>query len=362
MSSAGQRPPAAARRGPAGVGLARIGFVRWRAADPSGGNRYDDELATGLRTLGHDVREYPVTGTWPVPSDAERAAFAPLLTAEQHWLVDNIVASAAPAELTAAVRSGARVVVLVHYFPSDDVALSQTDRRRLAASEHAALAAASAVVVTSEWAADEVRRRYGRADVRVAVPGTEPAALAPGSADHGGPPSLLWLGRLTTAKDPRTFVEALRRLRDLPWRAELVGPASAEPLLAAELRLRIAQSGLNGRLELGGPREDTALEQTWARTDLLVHTSRSETFGMVITEALARGIPALVATGTGAASAHGAGAMFPPGDDTALAAALRRWLTDPQLRARWRRDAERCRAGLPTWQDTARAVSAAIDG
>ena len=45
------------------------------------------------------------------------------------------------------------------------------------------------------------------------------------------------------------------------------------------------------------------LDAVWAATDLLLLTSASETFGMVVTEALARGIPAVVTGGTGAVEA-----------------------------------------------------------
>ena len=50
--------------------LRRLGFARWISDVPSGGNRYDDELAAGLRGLGVDVHEYAVVGPWPVPDEA----------------------------------------------------------------------------------------------------------------------------------------------------------------------------------------------------------------------------------------------------------------------------------------------------
>ena len=68
--------------------------------------------------------------------------------------------------------------------------------------------------------------------------------------------------------------------------------------------------------------------------------SRAETYGMVVTEALARGIPVLGTQVNGVPEALGAapdgtvpGLLVPPGDPAALAAALRDWLTDAGLRA-----------------------------
>ena len=339
--------------------IRRLGFARWTSHQPSGGNRYDDELAAGLAALGLDVRTYAVTGPWPVPSSLERERFGELLANEEHWLVNNIVGSAAPEAIEAAVAAGRRVTLLVHYFPADDPALAPEDRARLAPTEARAVAAASTVVVTSAWAGSEVASRYRRGDAVVAVPGVEPSPFAPGSLLHGGPPMLLWLGRLTRTKDPVTLVEALSRLRDRDWTARLVGPDSVDATLARELRDRLAATGLADRIEVTGPRDGPALEAIWSATDLLVHTSRSETYGMVVSEALARGIPSVVAAGTGAVEAQqGVGATFPAGDVDALAVVVRGWLVDGRLRQHWRAAARQ--SEVATWPATAQRVASAL--
>lgn len=338
----------------------RVGFARWRSDLASGGNRYDEELTAALRSLGLDVREYPVTGTWPLPSGRDRRRLSTLLAGEQDWLVGNIVASAVPELVADAVVTGHRVTVLVHYFPADDPALPAHDRERLAAAELKTVRAASRVVVTSSWAAREVASRYGREDAAVAVPGVEPAVPASGSMRRGRPPMLLWLARLTQGKDPLTVIEALARLQDLDWTARLVGPDTPDEALSRQVRDRIAQAGLTGRVEVAGPLHGADLDAVWDAADLLVHTSRAETYGMVVAEALARGIPSVVASGTGAVEAQGAGETFPPGDVGALAGALRAWMGDEPLRERWRRDAVEGRNRLTTWPDTAARVAAAL--
>ena len=53
--------------------------------------------------------------------------------------------------------------------------------------------------------------------------------------------------------------------------------------------------------------------------------------------------------------------MLVPGEDVdALAAALRRWLTDPALRARLRASARLRRETLTGWDETARGVAAIV--
>lgn len=338
----------------------RVEFARWRSDFASGGNRYDDELTAALRDMGVNVREHDVTGPWPSPELHDRERFAALLAGGNDWLVDNIVGSAAPEALSAAVTAGRRATVLMHYFPGDDPLLSADERARLETTEAEAVCVASNVVVTSAWAAAEVSTRYGRHDAVVAQPGVQPARIAPGSARDGGPPMMLWLARLTTQKDPLTFVDALTLIQDLDWTAQLVGPETVQPALSAEVHHRLTRAGLDHRVEVAGPRTGDALEATWMSTDLLVHTSRSETFGMVVSEALSRGIPSVVARGTGAVEAQKVGASFARGDAAALACELRSWLTNSHLQELWRKDASLRRSHLPTWEDTARIIAAAL--
>ena len=336
----------------------RIAFARWRSAVASGGNRYDDELVTALTGLGIEVSERFVEGPWPLPTDEDRAALAELLQSAPVWLIDNILASAAPDAVAAAVAGGHRVTVLVHYFPSDDPAHSQGERAELASSEGAAIQAASAVVATSTWTAGELARRYGRDDVRVAVPGVAPAPLALGAPER---PHFLWIGRVTATKDPLTCVEALIRVRDHAWTARLVGPDDLDPVLAGRVRRRIDEAGMADRIELTGQQHGTELAATWHRTDLLIHTARTEPYGMVITEAIARGIPSIVPEHTGAAEAQqGAGAQFPAGDVGALTTVLDDWLTHPDPRTTWSSAARYRRERLPTWRDTAEVIADAL--
>jgi glycosyltransferase involved in cell wall biosynthesis len=349
------------------VPLRRVGFARWISAVASGGNRYDDEVVTGLRSFGIEVTEYVVPGPWPMVDPAESRRLADLLLAEQDWLIDNILAAGAPEAIVAARAAGRRVTVLVHYFPADEIGWSRTEEDRLATSEARALAAAAGIITTSRWTAAQVRTRYGVPGAAVAVPGVEPAPRSALPAPDR-PPRLLWLGRITRTKDPLTLVAALARLDDLPWTARLVGPDSMDPRYTGLVRAAIERLGLGDRIAQVGPRTSSELAAEWADAQLLVSTSRVEPYGMVVTEALARGIPSVVPDGTGAVEAQRAGlldpavepagAAFPVGDDEHLATVLRAWLTDARRRRQWRNAAIAQRPRLPTWRSTVEAVLA----
>jgi glycosyltransferase involved in cell wall biosynthesis len=90
---------------------------------------------------------------------------------------------------------------------------------------------------------------------------------------------------------------------------------------------------------------------------------------MVVTEALARGLPVIVADVGGVTEAlgHGEdgtrpGLLVAPGDPVALGAAVRAWLGDAELRGRLRRAARERRASLRRWPATATVVAGVLAG
>jgi glycosyltransferase involved in cell wall biosynthesis len=334
----------------------RLVFATWVSAAPSGGNLYDQQLIMGLRALGVDVV------VRQLPGHDAHASLREALDDEPISIVDGIVAVEAPDIVEEVAAAGRQVVIVVHHFGADDPGLEPDQRARYEKREARALHAAAGVLCTSRWAAAELERRYGLSGVGVAAPGVELASVSPGS--RGINPRLMALGSLTPTKDQLTLVAALDRVRDLPWTASLVGSDDVDPAYAGRVRDMITESGLGDRMSTPGALIGDPLEAEWALTDLLVHPSRSETYGIAVLEALARGIPAIVTAGTGTVEALSAGdpqhqlpgATVPPGDVDAWATRLRRWLTDPTESQTWRDAALARRPALPRWHGTASAV------
>ena len=82
---------------------------------------------------------------------------------------------------------------------------------------------------------------------------------------------------------------------------------------------------------------------------------------MVVTEALARGVPAIVTDVGGVREALGHGGLLvAPDDPAALAAALRDWLGDAELRARLRVAARERRESLPRWAATTSVIAGVL--
>jgi glycosyltransferase involved in cell wall biosynthesis len=343
-------------------------------ASPSGGNRYDRRVVQGLAATGWDVRERAVPGGWPRPDATARAGLATALAAMPDGavvLVDGLVACGVPDVVVPAARRLA-LVVLVHLPLGDETGAPP----ELAVREREVLTAAAAVIATSPWAARRVAARHGLdpARITVATPGVDLAPLAPGTVDSDLTDSdlaetrLLCVGALTPTKGQDLLVAALAGVRDLPWTATLVGPLR-DPGHVDAVRAAIERHGLTGRVELTGPLTGAALGAAYAGTDLLVVPSRAETYGMVVTEALARGIPVLVSDAGGLPETLGRdpegrvpGMVVPAGRVADLGAALHGWMADPDRRAGLRRSAGRRRGMLHGWEVTSRCVATVLMG
>jgi glycosyltransferase involved in cell wall biosynthesis len=122
----------------------------------------------------------------------------------------------------------------------------------------------------------------------------------------------------------------------------------------------IDKLGIANKMILTGPLPDAELDATFAKTDLLVLPSRRETFGMVVTEALVRGIPVLTTNVDALPHTLGpdVGMLVPPDDVAALTGALRRWLTDAELRDRLR-EAARARE-VEDWPTAAKRLAGVL--
>jgi glycosyltransferase involved in cell wall biosynthesis len=226
--------------------------------------------------------------------------------------------------------------------------------------------AAAAVVTTSAWTRGLVTAQDQRpaAGVHVAVPGADPAPCAAGTARGD---RLLCVGTVTAAKGHGDLADALARLGSRAWTCVCPGSLARDPLFAAELRCRLAADGLLGRVRLPGPWVGAALDRAYAAADLLVLPSRAESYGMVVTEALARGLPVVATDAGGVPEALGGGPglpgmLVPVGDPVALADALARWLDDPALRGRLRANAVARRSRLAGWEATTEKVAHVLAG
>ena len=201
--------------------------------------------------------------------------------------------------------------------------------------------------------------------VHVAEPGVDGASLSRGTATAG---SLLCVAAVIPGKGHDVLLDALATMTDLSWNCLCVGSLDRDPAFAESLRRRLSDDGLEDSVRFAGARTGEDLDRSYESADLLVLPSRAETYGMVVTEALARGLPVVAADVGGVAETlgHGTGAvrpglLVPPDDPAALAAALRTWLGDADVRLSWRRAARERRASLAGWSTTTSVLAGVLE-
>jgi glycosyltransferase involved in cell wall biosynthesis len=332
---------------------------------PSGGNIYDRRVCAGLAEAGWDVLVTTVAAAWPVPGSGARAGLARIISAVpdgETVLIDGIIASPAAAELLP--HTGRiRMTVLLHMPLA--TALDTHHDASARRSEQIVLRAAAGVVVTSEWTRQQVLTRYAAPAhrVHVARPGVDPVA-APARPVRG---HLICVGVLGRHKGQDLLVEALAGLAQRDWHCLLAGSVDRDPDFVGQLRARITRLGYGHRVRLPGVLTGAALNHAYTTADLLVAPSRSETYGMTVTEALAHGLPVIAADVGGLPEALGftadgtrPGHLVPPGDPAALAAVLGDWLGDERHRRRLRAAARQRRSTLRGWEQTTQEIANAL--
>ncbi|WP_189857677.1 glycosyltransferase family 4 protein [Streptomyces poonensis] len=337
-------------------------------ARPSGGNAYDRRICLDLPGFGWQVRRHTVDGDWPRPAAAARAELARVLRELPDGavvLLDGLVACGVP-EIVVPEAGRLSLAVLVHLPLGDETGLAPGVAAGLDAAERTVLRAVPAVIATSDWAVRRLVSHHGLAPerVHVAAPGADIAPLASGT---DGVSRLLCVAAVTPRKGQHRLVKALAAVADLPWSCALVGGLGQDPAYVEHIRSLIAEFRLEDRLHLAGPRTGADLDASYAAADLMVLTSYAETYGMAVTEALARGIPVLATDVGGLPEAVGRapdggvpGILVPPEDPAAIAAELRGWFGEADVRRRLKAAARGRRAALDGWAATARSLAGVL--
>jgi glycosyltransferase involved in cell wall biosynthesis len=320
---------------------------------PSGGNVYDRRVLDGLRRRGHRVEEHEVEGSWPTPAMDDLLRLGAVLADlpdDSVVLVDGLVASGAAAVMPAEAGR-LRVVVLLHMPVGPD------------RGEELVLTTAAAVLTTSAWARGKLRGWYGLRQVDVALPGVDPAER--GRHSDAGGTAFLCVATVHPGKGHDVLLDALAALGDRAWTLTCVGSLEVAPAYVASLQTQVYARTWERRVLFTGPLSRAAVGTAYDTADLLVLPSRSESYGMVIVEALAHGLPVVATAVGGAPEALGGrepvgampGLLVPADDAPALTGALRAWLDDPGLRQRLVRSAARRRPTLRTWDSTVSDVA-----
>jgi glycosyltransferase involved in cell wall biosynthesis len=143
------------------------------------------------------------------------------------------------------------------------------------------------------------------------------------------PVRLIMVARFEVQKDHATLLHALAALQELDWSLELVGDGPTMPAAHA----LTAYLGLSSRVHFAGSDDNVAARLATAQ--IFVLSSVFEGFPLSTLEAMRAGLPVVASDVGGVREAvvdGQTGAVVPPRNPAALAAALRPLILNPSLR------------------------------
>jgi len=193
---------------------------------------------------------------------------------------------------------------------------------------------ASLVVANSHASAERIRGWVPEGMLRTVPNGVDVDRFAQiGPRTDGGPLVVGLVANLTSWKKHDLFLDVAKLVSsNSAAEFHIFGHLPPEPRLAT-LREGIRLRGLTDRVRLRGFVADPA--EIMSEVDVVVHPADHESFGRVIVEAMAAGVPVVGVRGGGAAEIvvdGESGLLAAPDDAVGLAACVRRLAADAALR------------------------------
>ena len=315
--------------------------IHWLSpGDPeqrTGGYLYNARIAAALRQHGVDVIVHELAGQWPWPGVSHRSNLSSVPN-DALVIADGLLWPGLQSDERADLCNRCTVWVVVHSLLDKE----QASAEAIIEKEMAALRQATGWFATSQRTAALVSSRLGGAPGSVVIPGTAPASTHAGSRQR-----LLNVAHLTPRKNQAVLLQALAQLMDLDWELDIVGSLERDPDHALGIQKEVCTLGLEGRVHLRGELAAGDLESAYSRASCLVHTADFEAYGMVLTEALTRGL-SVISTPAGAIDDLESAMVrrVAVGDVEGLVAQLRTYLDAPE-------SSSTTPPSFPSWSDQA---------
>jgi glycosyltransferase involved in cell wall biosynthesis len=325
----------------------------------TGGYAYDREVIAHLTDRGVTMHHIALPSSFPFPTDEDERESALLLNAiPKHipLLIDGLAYGGFSQSLLDTLKQRC-VVALVHHPLCAETGLDVNTAQRLKTSEKRALDAAGHIIVTSDATRNGVIHDFEIAPSRITVaePGVKRVAF---TTIRTPAQQLLAVGTVIPRKGYDVLIEALHALREVPWTLDIVGATDRCPHTYTQLQNRVEALGLSSRIFFKGVLTPEQVEEAYQTADVFILASHLEGYGMVLTEALAHGLP-VISTRTGAATDPRYAEtlqLVDSGDVAGLRDAICLFLRDDETCVRAAEKSRRIATHLPTWEDTAEVI------
>lgn len=163
----------------------------------------------------------------------------------------------------------------------------------------------------------------------------------PATACNSDGRRLLFVGRLEIRKGVTTLIEAMSLLRRHGCSPYLT--VVGQGAMRADIEGQISAVGLAEVVALAGPMDEAGVAKALGHADIVIVPSLSEGLPVVLMEAMACGLPVIASSVDGIpelVSDGVTGLLVPPADANALADAIQRLISSPELRLRFGRSGQ----------------------
>ncbi len=314
---------------------------------------YDKRIIEGLKRNGHYVEVLRLPDDFPFPSEESLKQCHKIVKAIpklEPIIIDSLVFGVIPSILKEVYNKNP-IVALIHLPLSVDPNYTAYQRTLVTSLEKEAFEYASKFIVSSEYTA-EILVNLGINDKKfnLVIPGLDNFSK---KEDYPQTPKkLLSIANLCRSKDHTILVRALSALKDRDWILHCYGNLDMDREYLSDFQAMIRRNKLQDKILIHGTISGEQLNEAYLNSDLFVHPSEFETYGMALTEALAHGIPVVASTGGGICKTVPAkmAQFFKPGDVYGLQSILEELLENPEVYKRLYMQASTYHEQAQSWQ------------
>jgi glycosyltransferase involved in cell wall biosynthesis len=179
----------------------------------------------------------------------------------------------------------------------------------------------------------------------------------PDRSERKGPVRVLCVGSISPRKAQHVLVEACSRLEKGSFELEFAGSLESDKDYALSVQDRVRELDLSDSIRFSGELPATDLIEAYLNSDILVHPSSWEAFGMSVIEGMWYGLPVISSDVAALPELvhHGEnGFLVRTGDSGELAESMKTLITDCDLRLQMGKKSRMFAESRNDWNDTAR--------
>jgi glycosyltransferase involved in cell wall biosynthesis len=162
------------------------------------------------------------------------------------------------------------------------------------------------VICTSEFISNELINNGISKEILLVI---EPKLNPPVSRKNTfnkTPVALLAVGNVHYGKGIDILIEAMAQLDNKNWYLKIAGDFNPNDAYYMGLKKAIEQYGLSTKIKFLGECNGEKIEELYLNSDMLIHPSRFESYGMVVGEAIGYGLPAIASDAGALPAVYGA--------------------------------------------------------